>query len=160
MLKLKDVQNSIKSLEIDFFSYLKNDIIYLISMKKLVIAFVSIMLIIFAMISYMVYVDNRDNNKLNKLIVEKTKIKDFNYVSKYDNYYIVLTDDYLYLYDNKFLELFKIDASLIHQNDKNYDIIYSNKKLMYFNDCYKGKKNIIEYYDLYTYELIERIVLR
>ena len=108
----------------------------------------------------MVYVDNKNIHKLDKLVTEKTKLKDFNYVNKYDNYYIVLTDDYLYLYDNKFLELFKIDATLIHQNDKKYDIIYNNKKLMYFNDCYKGNKNIFEYYDLYTYELIKRVVLR
>ena len=111
------------------------------------------------MISYMVYIDNRGNNKLDKLIVEKTKIKHFNYVNKYDDYYIVLTDNYLYLYDSKFLELLKIDTTLIHQNDENYDIIYSNKKVMYFHDYINKGHNVFEYYDLYTYELINKVVL-
>lgn len=117
------------------------------------------MVIIFILISYMVYVDKKDSNNLNDVIVKKTDIKKYNYVNKYDNYYIVLTDDYLYLYDNNFLELLKVDATLIYKNNKNYDIIYDGKQLMYFHEYINKNSNIYEYYDLYTYELIDKIVL-
>lgn len=128
-------------------------------MKKLVIVFICIMVIIFLSISYMVYVDRKDINNLNDMIVKKTDIKQYNYVNKYDDYYIVLTNDYLYLYDNNFLELLKVDATLIYKNNKNYDIIYDGKQLMYFHEYANKNKNIYEYYNLYTYELIDKIVL-
>lgn len=128
-------------------------------MKKLVIVFICIMVIIFLSISYMVYVDRKDINNLNNIIVKKTNIKKYNYVNKYDNYYIVLTDDYLYLYDNSFLELLKVDTALIYENKKKYDIIYDGKQLMYFHEYMYKNNNIYEYYNLYTYELIDKIVL-
>ena len=128
-------------------------------MKKLVAIFVSVMIIIFLLISYMVHMDNKGTSNLEKIVIKKIGIKEFNYINKYDNYYIVLTDNYLYLYDNKFLELLKIDTALIHKNDKKYDIIYSNKQLMYFHDYVKNNKNTYEYYDLYTYEPIDKVVL-
>lgn len=107
----------------------------------------------------MVYVDRKDINNLNNIIVKKTNIKKYNYVNKYDNYYIVLTDDYLYLYDNSFLELLKVDTALIYENKKKYDIIYDGKQLMYFHEYMYKNNNIYEYYNLYTYELIDKIVL-
>lgn len=128
-------------------------------MKKLVMAFVSIMIVIFILISYMVYVDKKDSNNLNDMIVKKTDIKQYNYINKYDNYYIVLTNDYLYLYDNSFLELLKVDTTLIYKNNKNYDIIYDGNQLMYFHEYMNKNNNIYEYYNLYTYELIDKIVL-
>ena len=48
-------------------------------MKKLVMAFVSIMIIIFILVSYMVYVDKKDSNNLNDMIV-KEAIREY-----YDN---------------------------------------------------------------------------
>ena len=52
-----------------------------------------------------------------------------------------------------------IELSSIHKNTYNYDIIYKDNELMYFNDSKNDNKLIYEYYDLYTYKSIDRILV-
>lgn len=104
--------------------------------------------------------NNQKNiNELNNLIVKKTNLKNIKYINKYDNYYLVKDDEYLYIFDNKFKELLKIDNIIIHDNKNNYDIIYHDNKAMYLNDYLKDNKIVYEYYDLYDYKLIKKIVI-
>lgn len=101
--------------------------------------------------------DNRYYDKIGKDIADKTNIKNIKYINKYDNYYIVIDSDYIYILGNKYNELLKKDITLIHENTNNYDIIYKDDLIMYFNDFFKDNKLVYEYYDINTYELSDRV---
>ena len=108
--------------------------------------FIFFMLFLFIYICIIVYRDN-------------TNIKDILYVNMYDNNYIVRDSEYVYLLNSKYKELDKIDVKLIHVNDHGYEIIYKDDTLMYM-DNYKNEEGIVfEYYDIYTYELIDEIMI-
>ena len=117
----------------------------------------AVLVIAFILISYMLFNDKKYHNELVKTITENTDISVVDYINKYDNYYIVLDHKYLYLIDSNFVEILEIDRELLNENSYGYDIIYKDDKLMYFHDYYKDKKLVYEYYDIYTYELIDRV---
>lgn len=107
----------------------------------------------------MVVIDNRYSNNIMDDIKENTDIMDIKYINKYDDNYIVLDKENLYLFNLDYEEVARLDASLIHKNSNNYDIVYRDKTIMYM-DNYKNKEGIIfEYYDIYTYELIDSVVI-
>lgn len=126
-------------------------------MKKIIVWFISVLIIIFGLIIYMDSDDNKYNNKMKKEIIDKTDIKIINYINKYDSYFIVMDNDYVYIIDNKYEILLQKDINLIHDNVNNYDIIYKNGYIMYFNDYLKNDKLVYEYYDINTYKLIDRV---
>ena len=101
--------------------------------------------------------DIKYNNKLIKNITSNTDIKKIKYINKYDNYYIVIDKGYIYLIDSKYDIILKKDISLIHKNTNNYDIIYKDEYLMYFNDYINDDVLVYEYYDINTYKLIDRV---
>jgi len=127
-------------------------------MKKLIKIFLSVLIIIFLLITYMDYSDSRYKTKLEKMIVKNTDIKNVTYINAYGDYYIVMDDDNLYVFNDKYVELLKVDKILIHKNDKKYDIIYDEKP-MYMKDYYKDNKLYYEYYDLYSYEKIGEVLV-
>ena len=126
-------------------------------MKKLVLVLVSIIILSFILISYMVNNNDKYIANLEKMIIDNTDIKLVNYVNEYDEYYIVSDKDNLYLVNMKYEIIFDIEKSKIHENSKNYDIIYKEDKLMYFNNIYDKDRLVYEYYDLYTYEIIDKV---
>ena len=104
--------------------------------------------------------DVNDGKYLSDLADEvsnKLDIKDIKYVNKYDTYLIVLDDKYIYLINSDYELLLQKEISLVHENTNNYDIIYKNDYLMYFNDYIKDDTLIYEYYNINTYELIDRV---
>jgi hypothetical protein len=105
------------------------------------------------------YNDKRYEDRLKNKIINNTDIKEIEYINYYDSYYIVMDMENIYVFDNKYIELLKIDKILIHENKKKYDMIYKDGMVMYMNDYYKGKLLVYEYYDLYTYELINRVLV-
>lgn len=126
-------------------------------MKKIVIFFIGILVIILGLI---IYIDNNDERYTSKImdsIISNTDINNINYINKYDNYYIVTDKDNIYLINNKYELILKKDINLIHKNNNNYDIIYKNDYLMYVNDYIKDNVLVYEYYDINTYELIDRV---
>ena len=127
---------------------------YNLSMKKLI----KILIIVLFLILYIDYNDYNDNNRLKNRIIKHTDIENVVYLNTYGDYYIVMDDDNLYVFDKKCVEILKIDKILIHKNSKNYDIIYDEKP-MYMNDYYKDNKLYYEYYDLYSYEKINEVVV-
>lgn len=129
----------------------------MIDMKKIITLFICILFIIFIFILYMDNNDNRYYDKIGKDIADKTNIKNIKYINKYDNYYIVIDSDYIYILGNKYNELLKKDLTLIHENTNNYVIIYKDDLIMYFNDFFKDNKLVYEYYDINTYELSDRV---
>lgn len=128
-------------------------------MKKLIKIFISLLIIIFIFILYMDYNDKRYGDSLENKIINNTDIKEINYINHYVDYYIVMDMDNLYVLDLKYVEILKIDKILIHENKRKYDMIYKDGIVMYMNDYYKNKKLIYEYYDLYTYELLDRVLV-
>jgi len=126
-------------------------------MKKLIGLFISILVIIYILISYMVYVDRDYYNDMVSMIDKNTDIEEIGYINLYNNYYIVLNEKKIYVLSDKYEIILEKDLSLIHKNDKNYNIIYMDDKLMYFNEKYEDKKLVYEYYDINTYELDRRV---
>ena len=90
---------------------------------------------------------------------KKTDVKDIDYINVYGDYYIVKNDKYLYVFDKKYTEIISIDNIIIYENKNDYDIIYEDDAVMYYNDVYKGGKLEVEYYDLYTYKLIKKVLV-
>lgn len=128
-------------------------------MKKLIVFFVSILVIIFFFILYMICNDNKYLNNLKKDIIDNTDISSIRYINKYDGYYIVSNNDNLYLFDEMYNNILEIDLDLVHENVNNYDIIYRDSELVYLNDIKDGSNLAYEYYDLYTYEFLDRVLV-
>ena len=126
-------------------------------MKRIVIVFISLVIVSFTAILFMVKGDS--DNKIKERIVKNIGIKEIHYLNQYDNYYLVMDDKYLYVISGDYKELLKIDKLLIHDNISNYDIIYRDNQVMYMDDYNKNGKMVFKYYDLYTYKLIDEIVL-
>lgn len=120
---------------------------------------VCVLLILFGLILYVDGNDNKYNKKIIKDIINNTEISNIKYVNKYENFYIVMDDKNIYLFSDKYQELLRKDIYLIHKNDNNYEIIYKDNILMYFNNYIKDDAFIYEYYDINTYKLIDRVLV-
>lgn len=125
-------------------------------MKRIIIWFISILLILFFAILCMTINDDRYNDKIIKNVLKNTSVKRVNYLNKYDNYYIVMDKEYVYVFDLKYNEILSKDIMLIHSNDKKYDIIYKDNELLYFNDYINKDVLVYEYYDIDTYKLVDK----
>ena len=128
-------------------------------MKKVIIGFICLLLVFLFAVIYILINDSNYQNKLKNDIINNTDIKEINYLNKYNNYYIVMDLEYLYLFDLKYNEILSKDINLMHSNDKKYDIIYKDDNFMYFNDYKKGNRVIYEYYSIDTYKLIDKIYI-
>ena len=128
-------------------------------MKKIVMIFIVVIIILFISMCIMVNIDNKYFNGLKKEISENTDITDIVYVNKYNDHYIVKDNEYIYLFNSNYEEITRIKLSLLYDKKKKYDIVYRDKTIMYM-DNFKNKEGIIyRYYDIYTYELIDEIVI-
>ena len=111
------------------------------------------------LLCFMIYNDKNYVKMMKKDIINNTEITKIEYVNKYDNYYIILGKDNLYLIDEEYNIVLEVERFLIHDNDNNYDIIYRNNHFMYLNEINKEGSIVYEYYDIYTYEMIESIMV-
>lgn len=129
-------------------------------MKKLVGIFILVILVIFISMNVMIYIDNRYILELEDRVKKNTDIKDIVYVNEYDKYYIVMDNKNLYLFNSDYIEINRIDIGKVYLNKKDYDIVYRDNMIMYM-DSYKNKdKNVVfRYYDIYTDELLEELVV-
>lgn len=128
-------------------------------MKKLVIIFIGIILFLFGSRCIMVYIDKNNINDIKKDIVKNTEIKGIKYINKYDNYYIVMDKNYIYLIDYKYNEVLKIDNKKIYENKNNYELIYRDNTIMYMDNYIDKEGVIFNYYDIYSYKLIDSIMV-
>lgn len=128
-------------------------------MKKCIVSLLLIIIVTFLLIMFMTNNNQKNNNHLKTIITAKTDIKNIVYTNNYNGYYIAKNDKYIYVFNNKYDEVLKIDNILVYENQKNYAIIYKDNKVMYLNDYLKDNKLYYEYYDLYTYKLINKIVI-
>lgn len=128
-------------------------------MKKIIMIFIVVIITLFISMCIMVNIDNKYFNGLKKEISENTDITDIVYVNKYNEHYIAKDNEYIYLFNSNYEEITRIKLSLLYDNKKKYDIVYRDKTIMYM-DNFKNKEGIIyRYYDIYTYELIDEIVI-
>jgi len=120
---------------------------------------ISVIVLLFVSKWIMVGIDNLSVNKLEGVILDNTDIRDIRYINYYDGYYIVMDNDYLYLFNDKYELISSIKVRLMYDNKNKYDIVYRDETIMYMND-YKNKEGIIyEYFDIYSYEIIDKIVI-
>ena len=128
-------------------------------MKKLIMIFIILILSLFISVYVMVLLDNNSVHMIEKEILENTDITDIKYVNNYDDYYIVLDDENLYLLDDSYKQIYKTSSDLINDNKNGYDLIYKNNTIMYMDNYIDDNKLILKYYDLYSYDFIEEVIV-
>ena len=128
-------------------------------MKKIIIIFISVLVFLFISVCVMVSFDKNYINDIEEEILDNTDINNITYINKYDNSYIVMDKDNLYLLNSSYEEIYKVKISLLYENKNNYDLVYRDNTVMYM-DNYKNKDGLIfKYYDVYTYELIDEVIV-
>lgn len=126
-------------------------------MKRIIIIFLSIT---FILLMLLVYITN-DNyyNNISKSIKDNYANINLYYVNKYNDYYIFLSDENYGVLDGEYNEIMLISKSLVHDNTNNYDVIYKDNKLIYQEEVLDKDKLMINYYDIYTYQLDKTITI-
>jgi len=105
----------------------------------------------------MVFIDRNNIKDIDKEIVKNTKIDNINYVNKYDNYYIIKDNKYVYIYDLEYTKIINVDVDRLCNKD--YDLVYKDDKLLYMEDNNDKKGLVFKYYDAYTCELIDYLMV-
>lgn len=126
-------------------------------MKRIIIIFLSITFILLILLLYITN-DNYYNN-ISKSIKDNYANINLYYVNKYNDYYIFLSDENYGVLDGEYNEIMLISKSLVHDNTNNYDVIYKDNKLMYQEEVLDKDKLMINYYDIYTYQLDKTITM-
>lgn len=126
-------------------------------MKRIIIIFLSITFILLILLLYITN-DNYYNN-ISKSIKDNYANINLYYVNKYNDYYIFLSDENYGVLDGEYNEIMLISKSLVHDNTNNYDVIYEDNKLMYQEEVLDKDKLMINYYDIYTYQLDKTITM-
>ncbi len=114
---------------------------------------------LFFLMLIIIWNNNRYEDKMIENVSIKCNIEDIKYINKYNDCYIVIDDNSLYLIDSNYKIISEMDKNLLYENTKNYDIIYRNGKLLYSDDIYKDGNLIYRYYDIYSYEMIDEILI-
>lgn len=128
-------------------------------MKKVVVGFIILICLVFISMLVMVSIDSKDILKLENEIKDNTSIDMVQYVNKYDGYYIVLDKEYLYLFNDLYEEIYKIEIEKIHKNKNNYELVYRNNTIMYMDSYTKTDGIVFKYFDIFTYEVIDEVVI-
>lgn len=126
-------------------------------MKRIIIIFLSITFILLILLLYITN-DNYYNN-ISKSIKDNYANINLYYVNKYNDYYIFLSDENYGVLDGEYNEIMLISKSLVHDNTNNYDVIYEDNKLIYQEEVLDKDKLMINYYDIYTYQLDKTITI-
>lgn len=126
-------------------------------MKRIIIIFLSITFILLILLLYIAN-DNYYNN-ISKSIKDNYANINLYYVNKYNDYYIFLSDENYGVLDGEYNEIMLISKSLVHDNTNNYDVIYEDNKLIYQEEVLDKDKLMINYYDIYTYQLDKTITI-
>ena len=126
-------------------------------MKRMIIIFLSITFILLILLLYITN-DNYYNN-ISKSIKDNYANINLYYVNKYNDYYIFLSDENYGVLDGEYNEIMLISKSLVHDNTNNYDVIYKDNKLIYQEEVLDKDKLMINYYDIYTYQLDKTITI-
>ena len=131
--------------------------------KKIRNIIILIVLAISIFLGIVYYITSRSDNYQNRLVKQVKKHYDIeekiSLINKYENNYIIITEDKVIVLNKKYKELVKENISDLATNSKKYRLIYKNNKLMYEETILKKDKVTYSYYDAKTYEIIDTVVL-
>ena len=102
-------------------------------------------------------VGNYDGDLINE-VTNKTKIKDIVYVNKNNYHYVVLTNDKVYVFDDKYKLVLEKERGNINYNK--YDIVYKRNMLMYEEESMNTYYLVYSYYDIEDEKLINEVEIR
>ena len=129
-------------------------------MKKIIIVFISLVLLTFFFVLFPVARNNKYTNNLEKEVTDNYEIKEeINYLNKSNLYYIILTTKNLIVLDKDYKEILKEDINNIKKIDKDYEMVYRLNNVMYETKEISKDKITYNYYDIYTNELIDTLVV-
>lgn len=123
--------------------------------KKIVIGIVLLFALFFCLLCFVV--GNYDGDLINE-VSNKTKIKDIVYVNKNNYHYVVLTNDKVYVFDDKYKLVLEKERGNINYNK--YDIVYKRNMLMYEGQSMDTYYLVYSYYDIEDGKLINEIEIR
>lgn len=127
-------------------------------MKKIIIIFICLVVFLFGSVIYIV---NRNNNYLNNILEDiknNSEIKeDIAYYNKYNNYYIVLTNDNIIVLDKDYKEVYNNSTEKFQDKTSEYEIIYKIDIPMYEEVKKEGNTIKYIYYDIYTLDVLDEI---
>ena len=128
--------------------------------KKIIGIIIIVLFILWLSIFYIVRKNNNYEKRLINEIKENYQIQEeITDVNTYDNNYIVITPNKVIVLNSNYENIKEESTSKLAQNTNNYTLIYKNNNLMYENTILKEDKVIYEYYDAYTYEYVNNIIL-
>lgn len=123
--------------------------------KKIVIGIVLLFALFFCLLCFVV--GNYDGDLINE-VSNKTKIKDIVYVNKNNYHYVVLTNDKVYVFDDKYKLVLEKGRGNINYNK--YDIVYKRNMLMYEEESMNTYYLVYSYYDIEDGKLINEVEIR
>lgn len=123
--------------------------------KKIVIGIVLLFALFFCLLWFVV--GNYDGDLINE-VSNKTKIKDIVYVNKNNYHYVVLTNDKVYVFDDKYKLVLEKERGNINYNK--YDIVYKRNMLMYEEESMNTYYLVYSYYDIEDGKLINEVEIR
>lgn len=123
--------------------------------KKIVIGIVLLFALFFCLLCFVV--GNYDGDLINE-VSNKTKIKDIVYVNKNNYHYVVLTNDKVYVFDDKYKLVLEKERGNITYNK--YDIVYKRNMLMYEEESMNTYYLVYSYYDIEDGKLINEVEIR
>lgn len=123
--------------------------------KKIVIGIVLLFALFFCLLCFVV--GNYDGDLINE-VSNKTKIKYIVYVNKNNYHYVVLTNDKVYVFDDKYKLVLEKERGNINYNK--YDIVYKRNMLMYEEESMNTYYLVYSYYDIEDGKLINEVEIR
>lgn len=123
--------------------------------KKIIIGIVLLFALFFCLLCFVV--GNYDDYLINE-VSNKTKIKDIVYVNKNNYHYVVLTNDKVYVFDDKYKLVLEKERGNINYNK--YDIVYKRNMLMYEEESMNTYYLVYSYYDIEDEKLINEVEIR
>ena len=123
--------------------------------KKIVIGIVLLFALFFCLLCFVV--GNYDGDLINE-VSNKTKIKEIVYVNKNNYHYVVLTNDKVYVFDDKYKLVLEKERGNINYNK--YDIVYKRNMLMYEEESMNTYYLVYSYYDIEDGKLINEVEIR
>lgn len=129
-------------------------------LKKLILIILIIILILLLGIFLIIKQNKKYETNLIKEIQKNYQINDtIKKINKYDSNYIIITNNNIIVLNTKYEKLKEEQKNKLAKNKNKYILVYKNNNLVYENTILKKDKVVYEYYDAYTYEYLDNIIL-
>jgi len=129
-------------------------------LKRILLILIPIFLILFISIFHITTKNKKYESKLKEEIKINYQLEEeIETINKYNKNYIIITKTKVVVLNKKYQLLLEENIKKLAKNKDNYTLIYKNNKLLYENTILKKDKVIYEYYDAYTYEYLDKIIM-